>query len=150
MDWHETKIRVRYFETDKMGIAHHANYAVWFELGRSEFCRSRGFSYLEMEEKENALMVVAEIYCRYKSPAYYDDEITVRTKVEEIRSRSLRFVYKIYRAADDILIAEGETLHIVTDTGKKVRSVPESYKKLLLSNPSAGDDAAFPVGEAPH
>lgn len=147
-DWHETQIRVRYAETDKMGIVHHSNYPVWFEIGRSEFCRARGFSYLEMEEKENALLVVAEIYCRYKSPAYYEDEITIRTKCAEIRSRAIRFIYEIYRDDDDALLAEGETLHVVTDTNKKVRSLPASYKEMLLA-PEIPDANAFPENEAP-
>jgi len=147
-EWHETEIRVRYAETDQMGIVHNSNYLVWFEVGRSEFCRARGFSYKEMEEKDNALMVVAESYCRYKSPAYYEDVLTVRTRVEEIRSRSLRFVYEIYRAFDEALIAEGETLHLVTDENKKVRSFPASYKEKLLAAEIA-DDYSFPKDEAP-
>jgi acyl-CoA thioester hydrolase len=147
-EWHETEIRVRYAETDQMGIVHNSNYLVWFEVGRSEFCRARGFSYKEMEEKDNALMVVAESYCRYKSPAYYEDLLTVRTRVEEIRSRSLRFLYEIYRAADDTLLAEGETLHLVTDENKKVRSLPASYKEKLTSSEIA-DANAFPENQAP-
>src|SRR4051812_44283208 len=102
--WHETDIRVRYAETDQMGIVHHANFLIWFETGRSDLCRSRGFSYKEMEDESDALMVVAESYCRYKSPAYYEDVLTIRTKVLEIRSRSLRFFYEVYRALDDMLI----------------------------------------------
>jgi acyl-CoA thioester hydrolase len=148
-DWHETEIRVRYAETDQMGIVHNANYLVWFEVGRSDFCRARGFSYKEMEEKDNALMVVAESYCRYKSPAYYEDVLVVRTKVEEIRSRSLRFIYEIFRAADETLLAEGETLHLVTDENKKVRSLPESYKEKLLAD-EIPDENAFPDNQAPH
>ncbi|MCY7374384.1 MAG: acyl-CoA thioesterase [Pyrinomonadaceae bacterium] len=148
MDWHETEIRVRYAETDQMGIVHNSNYLIWFEVGRGEFCRARGFSYKEMEEKDNALMVVAESYCRYKSPAYYEDLLTVRTRVEEIRSRSLRFIYEIYRAADDVLLAEGETLHLVTDENKKVRSLPASYKEKLLSAEIA-DANAFPENQGP-
>jgi acyl-CoA thioester hydrolase len=147
-DWYETQIRVRYAETDKMGIVHHSNYLVWFELGRSEFCRARGFSYKEMEERDNALMVVAEAYCRYKSPAYYEDVLTLRTKMAEIRSRSIRFIYEIYRAADQTLLAEGETLHLVTDANKKVRSLPQSYKEMLLTE--IEDVNAFPENEAPH
>jgi len=147
-DWHETNVRVRYAETDKMGIVHHSNYLVWFELGRSEFCRSRGFSYLEMEEKENALMVVAEVYCRYKSPAHYEDVLTVRTSVAEIRSRSLRFIYEIYRDTDQKLLAEGETLHVVTDKNKKVRSLPETYKEKLLAVEKP-EENAFPEDYAP-
>jgi len=147
-EWYETQIRVRYAETDKMGIVHHSNYLVWFEFGRSEFCRARGFSYKEMEEKDNALMVVAEAYCRYKSPAYYEDVLTLRTKISDIRSRSIRFIYEIYRSADQILLAEGETLHLVTDENKKVRSLPQIYKEKLLAE--IEDPNAFPEDEAPH
>ena len=146
-DWYETEIRVRYAETDKMGIVHHSNYLIWFEFGRSEFCRARGFSYKEMEEVDNALMVVAEAYCRYKSPAFYEDVLTIRTKLEEIRSRSIRFVYEIFRLSDNTLLAEGETLHLVTDHDKKVRKLPERYKEKLLQTPE--DANAFPVDEAP-
>src|SRR6476620_1167860 len=112
--WHETEIRVRYAETDKMGIVHHSNYLIWFEAARSDLCRARGFSYKEMEERDGALLVVAEGYVRYKSPAFYEDVLTVRVRVGEIRSRSLRFIYEIVRASDGTLIAEGETLHLVT------------------------------------
>jgi acyl-CoA thioester hydrolase len=134
--WHESEIRVRYAETDQMGIVHHANYLIWFEAGRSELCRARGFSYKDMEENDDALLVVAETYCRYKSPAFYEDVLTIRTRVAEIRSRSLRFSYQVYRAADDALIAEGETLHLVTDKKKKVRSLPEVYRARLLHDTS--------------
>jgi len=146
--WHETEVRVRYAETDQMGIVHNSNFLVWFEVGRSEFCRARGFSYKEMEDKESALMVVAESYCRYKSPAHYEDLLTVRTKIEEIRSRSLRFVYEIYRASDETLLAEGETLHLVTDANKRVRSFPKNYKEKLLMV-EIPDENAFPDDQAP-
>lgn len=147
--WYETEIRVRYAETDKMGIVHHSNYLIWFELSRSEFCRARGFSYKDMEEKDNALLVVAESYCRYKAPSFYEDVVIVRVQVAEIRSRSMRFVYEIVRPSDQVLIAEGETLHIVTDLDKKVRSIPESYKEMLLSE-EISDENAVPEDEAPH
>jgi acyl-CoA thioester hydrolase len=145
MDWHETEIRVRYAETDAMGIVHHANFLVWFETGRSEFCRSRGFAYKDMEEQENALMVVAEAYCRYKNPAYYDDILTIRTKVLEVRSRSVRFFYEIHRKSDDMLVAEGETQHVVTDRSQRVRTLPRVYRDLL----SGEEKLAFPAGQAP-
>jgi len=149
MEWLETEIRVRYAETDQMGIVHHSNYLVWFELGRSEFCRARGFSYKDMEEKDNALMVVAESYVRYKSPAYYEDVLKIRTRLSEVRSRSIRFMYEIFRDSDKTLLAEGETLHVVTDIDKKVRMLPESYKKMLLTNINSDPDA-FPEDHAPH
>ena len=145
-NWHETEIRVRYAETDAMGIVHHANYLVWFEAGRSELCRSKGFSYKQMEDEEDALMVVAESYCRYKSPAYYEDVLTIRTNVTEIRSRSLRFMYEVFRASDNTLIAEGETLHLVTDRNQKVRKVPDFYRERLLSDTQ---HRSFPPDQAP-
>ena len=147
-DWHETEIRVRYAETDKMGIVHHSNYLIWFETGRSELCRARGFSYKEMEENDNALMVVAESYCRYKSPAYYEDILTVRTRVAEVRSRSIRFIYEIFRPSDGTLLAEGETLHLVTDQNKKVRQIPELYRERLLAEEPVLAQA-FPANQAP-
>src|SRR5258705_7347085 len=114
-EWHETLLRVRYAETDKMGIVYYANYLIWFELGRTEFCRARGFSYRDMEENEDAFLVVVESYARYKAAAYYDDELLVRTHITEMRKRSLRFGYEIVRAANGQIIAEGETGHVVTD-----------------------------------
>jgi len=143
--WHETEVRVRYAETDAMGIVHNANYFVWFEVGRGELCRDRGFSYKELEDDENALMLVAESYCRHKSPAHYDDILTIRTKVTEIRSRSLRFFYEVHRRLDDMLIAEGETLHVVTDKNKKLRSLPEIYRNRLTEK----EELAFPADQAP-
>ena len=148
MEWHDTEIRVRYAETDQMGIVHHSNYLVWFEIGRSEFCRARGFSYKDMEEKDNALMVVAESYVRYKSPAFYEDVLVIKTQVGEVRSRSVRFIYEVHRDSDQTLIAEGETLHLVTDENKKVRTLPEVYKEMLLADEEP-DENAVP-DEAPH
>ena len=146
--WHETEIRVRYAETDKMGIVHHSNYLIWFEAGRSDLCRARGFSYKEMEESDDALMVVAESYVRYKSPAYYEDLLHVRTRIAEIRSRSIRFIYEIVRNGDETLVAEGETLHLVTDSSRRVKQIPDSYKEKLLSE-SPLDVMALP-NQAPH
>jgi acyl-CoA thioester hydrolase len=135
-EWHETLLRVRYSETDKMGIVYYANYLVWFEIGRAEFCRARGFSYRDMEENDDAFLVVAEAYCRYKAPAYYDDELLIRTHIAELRRRSLRFGYEIVRVSDDQIIAEGETGHVVTDGNGRVRSFPEGYAQRLLAPPS--------------
>ena len=135
-DWHEALLRVRYAETDKMGVVYHANYLIWFEIGRTEFCRARGFSYRDMEENENSFLVVAESYCRYKAPAYYDDELVVRTHITELRRRSLRFGYEIIRVPDGTVIAEGETGHVVTDGNGRVRSLPPGFAELLLSPPT--------------
>lgn len=143
--WHETEVRVRYAETDQMGIVHHANYLVWFEAGRSDLCRARGFSYKDMETEADALMVVAETYVRHISPAYYEDILTIRVRISELRSRTLRFAYEVFRSADETLIAEGETNHVVTDSQKNVKRIPEFYRQLL-----AGEDTlAFPIDQSP-
>lgn len=134
-DWHETLLRVRYAETDKMGIVYYANYLVWFEIGRTEYCRARGFSYRDMEESDDAFLVVAESYCRYKAPAYYDDELLIRTHITELRKRSLRFGYEILRVSDGQIIAEGETGHVVSNSEGRVRSFPEGYAQRLLAAP---------------
>ena len=136
-EWDETELRVRYSETDKMGVVYHANYLIWFEIGRTEFCRARGFSYRDMEENDDAFLVVVESYCRYKAPAYYDDVLIVRTHITELRRRSLRFGYEILRRSDDRVIAEGETGHVVTGKDGRVRSFPEGYNQLLSSTAAA-------------
>jgi len=130
----DTKLRVRYAETDKMGIVHHSNYYVWFELGRSDLCRARGFSYLEMEDKEATRLVVAESQCRYKSPAFYEDELLVRTTIGRVRSRSISFAYAVTRPVTDTLIAEGSTLHIVTNTENQIKAMPAKYRDLLTQD----------------
>jgi acyl-CoA thioester hydrolase len=146
-EWHETLVRVRYSETDKMGVVYHANYLVWFEIGRTEFCRARGFAYRDMEENENAFLVVAESYCRYKAPAYYDDELLVRTHITELRRRSLRFGYEIVRLSDSKVIAEGETGHVVTDGEGRVRSFPVLYSQILAAAPADSIHLTQPPAE---
>jgi acyl-CoA thioester hydrolase len=148
--YHEAVLRVRYAETDKMGVVYHANYLVWFEIGRTEFCRARGFSYRDMEEDANSFLVVAESYCRYKAPAYYDDLLIVRTHITELRRRSLRFGYEIIRDSDGTIIAEGETGHVVTDANGRVRSMPPAFAEMLLSAPTLDDlDGEVVPEEAP-
>lgn len=144
-DWHETVIRVRYSETDKMGIVYYANYLIWFEIGRSDYCRARGFSYRDMEESEDAYLVVAESYCRYKAPTYYDDEVVIRTHITELRKRSLRFGYEVVRATDGQIIAEGETGHVITDGTGRVRSFPAGYTERLLAPPIIKSQSAGPL-----
>jgi acyl-CoA thioester hydrolase len=151
-EWHESVVRVRYAETDKMGIVYYANYLIWFEIGRTDFCRARGFAYRDMEENDDAFLVVAESYCRYKAPAYYDDELLVRTHITELRRRSLRFGYEIVRASDGQVIAEGETGHVITDSTGRVRSIPEGYSQRLLAPPtlkSANNGEIVPTKEGP-
>ena len=90
----ESRTRVRYKETDQMAIAHHANYVVWFEIGRTDLCREAGFPYREIEER-GLILVVTEIVCRYRAPYRYDDEVVIRTSVAEAASRMMRFAYEL-------------------------------------------------------
>src|SRR5580693_8787497 len=123
----ETSIRVRYAETDQMGIVYHANYFVWFEIGRVELLRQLGFSYSDMEAKDDCGIAVIDARCRYKAPARYDDEVIVRTHLKYIRESLLQFEYELVRANDGTLLAEGDTTHIVVDTEMKKVPLPEKY-----------------------
>jgi acyl-CoA thioester hydrolase len=114
-----------------MGVVYHANHLVWFEVGRVEFFRSLGFSYLEMEHKDNCYIVVVEARCRYKAPARYDDEVLVRTSLKNVRESVVHFSYELVRANDGTLLAEGETTHVVTDAEMKRRSIPEKYMQMF-------------------
>ena len=106
----ESRTRVRYKETDQMGIAHHSNYIVWFEIGRTDLCRAAGFPYTEIEAR-GFLLVVTDVACRYRTPFRYDDEVLIRTTVAEVASRSLEFAYELYGAEGD-LRASGSSSHL--------------------------------------
>jgi acyl-CoA thioester hydrolase len=123
----EVKTRVRYAETDQMGVVYHANYFVWFEVGRVEFLRGLGFSYREMEQNDACFIAVVDARCRYKAPARYDDEVIVRTHLKNVRESLVHFGYELLRASDGLLLAEGETMHVVTDAEMKRRTIPEKY-----------------------
>jgi len=127
----EVIIRVRYAETDQMGVVYHANYFIWFEVGRVEFMRQLGFSYREMEANDGCCIAVVDARCRYKAPARYDDEVVVRTRLKNVRDSLVHFGYELTRVSDGVLLAEGETTHIVTDSQMKVRDIPEKYMKVF-------------------
>jgi acyl-CoA thioester hydrolase len=123
----ETKIRVRYAETDQMGVVYHANYFIWFEVGRVEQLRQMGFTYKEMEREDGCFIAVVDARCRFRAPARYDDEITVRTHLKNVRESLIHFAYEAVRESDGTLLAEGETTHIVTDAKLNKRPLPEKY-----------------------
>jgi acyl-CoA thioester hydrolase len=116
----ETRLRVRYAETDQMGVVYHANHFIWFEIGRVELMRQLGFSYRDMEKQDGCYVAVVEAKCRYRAPARYDDEILVRTRLLNVRESVIHFGYELLRAEDGTLIAEGDTTHIVTDSNMKI------------------------------
>ena len=113
--FHETRLRVRYAETDQMGVVYHSNHLIWFEVGRVELMRQMGFSYRDMECEDGRFIAVAEVVCRYRAPVYYDDEVLVRTRLKNVRESVVVFSYELVRADSRALLAEGETTHIVTD-----------------------------------
>ena len=132
----ESRVRVRYAETDQMGVAYYANYFVWFEVGRSQFCNDCGFSYRDMEKETGLFMIVAEANCRYKTPARYEDDLIIRAHILELTRRTLRFGYEIKRA-DGALVATGETLHVLINSEGRPSSFPQRYQSLLNGEPKA-------------
>ncbi len=127
----EVRLRVRYAETDQMGVVYHANYFIWFEVGRVELLRQLGFSYREMEQNDHCFIAVVDARCRYKAPARYDEEIIVRTHLKNVRESLVHFGYELARVSDGLVLAEGETTHIVTDAEMKTRSIPEKYMRVF-------------------
>jgi acyl-CoA thioester hydrolase len=125
--FHETRLRVRYAETDQMGVVYHSNHLIWFEVGRVELLREMGFSYRDMERDEGRFIAVAEVQCRYKAPVYYDEEIVVRTRLKAVRKSVVVFSYELVRAENRMLLAEGETTHVVTDATMNVAALPAKY-----------------------
>jgi acyl-CoA thioester hydrolase len=125
----ETRIRVRYAETDQMGVVYHSNHFIWFEVGRVELLRQLGFSYKEMEKEDDCYIAVVDARCRYKAPVLYDDEVLVRTCLKNVREKMIHFGYELLRATTGELLAEGETTHIVADKQMKSRSLPDKYMK---------------------
>jgi len=122
-----SRIRVRYAETDQMGVVYHSNYFIWFEVGRVDLLRQLGFTYREMEQEEGCYIAVVDARCRFKAPARYDDEIVVRTHLKNVRESLIHFGYEAVRESDGTLLAEGETMHIVTDSDMRKRELPAKY-----------------------
>jgi acyl-CoA thioester hydrolase len=129
--WNETRLRVRYAETDQMGLVYHSNHLIWFEVGRVELMREMGFSYRDLERKEGRFIAVAEAKCRYRAPIFYDEEIVVRTRLKNVRESVVIFSYELVRPEGKKLLAEGETTHVVTDSKMKVSPLPEKYLKVF-------------------
>lgn len=132
----DAKVRVRYAETDQMGVVYHGNYFTWFEVGRVELCRELGFEYKKMEEEDDSFIVVAEAYCRYKRPARFDDLLTVRTRVVGSQRRTVRFGYEVLNEKTGETIATGETVHVICDREGRPKALPEKYRKFFPAEPA--------------
>jgi acyl-CoA thioester hydrolase len=125
-----TRIRVRYAETDRMGIVYYANYLVWFEVGRTEWLRATGWSYREMEHEGVSLPVI-EAHCDYRQPARYDDEIEIRTRATLLSPVRIRFDYDVVRAIDDTVAVTGHTIHAALDTNGRPCRLPARVAEML-------------------
>ena len=127
----ETRFRVRYAETDQMGVVYYANYLVWMEVGRVELCKSLGFSYRDMERDDGVLLAVAEVCCRYRSPARFDDEVIVKAWIEEANPRVVTFAYEMRLAEGDRTLATGHTRHIFVNREMRRARLPEKYHAMF-------------------
>ena len=143
IEFHDTTLRVRYAETDQMGVVYHANYLIWFEVGRVELMRAMGFEYKAMETEDDCHIVVVEAHCRYEKPARYDEVLRVRTRVAEWRNRIVKFSYEIFRGTDDVLLATGYTTHVICGRNGRPKALPPKYRDVLLHlnvpNPDRSD-----------
>lgn len=128
MHAHETRIRVRYAETDQMGVVYYANYVVWMEVGRVEFCKSVGFSYQKMEADDGVFLAVVEAHCRYIHPARFDQEVIIKTWLADAHSRMVKFGYEMRLAESDQIVAKGETKHVFCGRDLKPMRLPEKYR----------------------
>ncbi len=128
MPSHQTRVRVRYAETDQMGVVYYANYLVWMEVARVEFCKALGFRYKDMELEDGVLLAVVEAQCRYLYPARFDEEVIVDTRIAEANSRLVSFGYEMRLADADRKVATGSTRHIFCNREMKPARLPEKYR----------------------
>jgi len=128
-DFSDIVVRVRYSETDKMGVVYYANYFVYFEIGRVEYMRQRGVDYRRMELEDETFIVVGEAKCRYRRPARYDDPLRIRTRVVSAKRRTIQFGYEIHHDGTGELLATGETTHVVCNNKGRPKQLPEKYRR---------------------
>jgi acyl-CoA thioester hydrolase len=131
IEYHDAMVRVRYAETDQMGVVYHANYLVWFEVGRVELMRAVGLEYKRMEIEDDCHIVVADAHCRYHHSALYDEVLRIRTRIAESRNRLIKFSYEVLRDTDNKLLAEGETTHVICGSNGRPKLLPEKYREVF-------------------
>ena len=135
IEYHDATVRVRYAETDQMGVVYHANYLVWFEVGRVELMRALGFEYKRMEAEDECRIVVADAHCRYHHSAVYDEVLRIRTRIAESRNRVVKFSYEVIRDVDGKVLANGETTHVICGRNGRPKMLPKKYYSIF--NPVA-------------
>jgi acyl-CoA thioester hydrolase len=143
LEYHDAAVRVRYAETDQMGVVYHANYLIWFEVGRVELIRALGIEYKSMEIADDCHIVVVEAHCRYLHSARYDERLRVRTRIADARNRMIRFSYEIFRDQDDHLLATGETTHVICGSNGRPKILPSKYRSIFstaVATETSGDN----------
>jgi len=125
------RLRVRYAETDQMGVVYYANYLVWMEVARVEFCKALGFRYKDMEQDDGVLLAVVEAQCRYRYPARFDDEVIVETTVAEANSRLVSFHYEMSLAEGGRKLATGSTRHMFCNREMEPVRLPAKYRAMF-------------------
>jgi acyl-CoA thioester hydrolase len=128
IEYHDATVRVRYAETDQMGVVYHGNYFVWYEVGRVELMRALGFEYKLMEQDDDCHIVVVDAHCRYLKPAKYDDILRIRTRIAETMNRMIRYTYEVFRDEGNELLATGETKHVICGSNGRPKLLPEKYR----------------------
>src|SRR3954452_16067607 len=124
----ETRLRVRYAETDQMGVVYYANYMVWMEVARVEYCKSVGFSYKEMEQQDGIFLAVTEAHCRYIYPACFDQEVAIETTLTEAHPRMVTFNYEMRLVEGGRKLATAYTSHVFVGRDLKPVRLPEKYR----------------------
>ncbi|MGD0669043.1 MAG: thioesterase family protein [Bryobacteraceae bacterium] len=127
----ETRLRVRYAETDQMGVVYYSNYLVWMEVGRVDLCKACGFNYRDMENEDGVALAVAEAQCRYRAPARFDDEVIVKTSIAEANSRMVTFAYEMRLADSETVLATGSTRHVFVNRSMGHTRMPAKYHRLF-------------------
>jgi acyl-CoA thioester hydrolase len=125
-----TRVRVRYAETDKMGVVYYANYFVWFEVGRTDWLRDTGWSYREME-RDGVSLPVIEAHCEYRQPARYDDDVEIRTRATLLTPVRIRFDYELRRDGSGEPTATGHTIHAALDPGGRPCRLPARVREMF-------------------
>ena len=133
LEYHDARVRVRYAETDQMGVVYHANFLVWFEVGRVELMRALGVEYKKMEKEDDCQIVVADVHCRYHHSARYDEILRIRTRIAESKNRVVVFSYEVIRDADGQVLANGETTHVICGSNGRPKLLPEKYRKIMVA-----------------
>jgi len=140
----ETRLRVRYAETDQMGVVYYANHYIWMEVARVNLCKARGFNYRDMEREDGVFMAVAESACRYRAPAHFDDEIVIKAWIAEANPRMVTIEYEMRLADGDRLLATGHTRHVFVNREMHKARLPEKYFAMFAIAPPRHDGTEHP------